>query len=75
MANGNERVVSNLRNLLDIYNIKAVKKSMFGCFVDDLKFFYQLKSQEYKYIYDEVGTHDIAQYVCVRGNWFIEFNS
>lgn len=37
---------------------------MFGCFVDDLKFFYQLKSQEYKYIYDEVGTHDIAEYLC-----------
>ncbi|XP_025203067.1 glycerol-3-phosphate acyltransferase 1, mitochondrial isoform X2 [Melanaphis sacchari] len=50
----NERNVSNLKNLLDIYNIGSVKKSMFGCFVDDLKFFYQLKSQEYKYIYDEV---------------------
>lgn len=60
MANGNERVVSNLRNLLDIYNIKAVKKSMFGCFVDDLKFFYQLKSQEYKYIYDEVLEDEVV---------------
>lgn len=63
-ANGNERIVSNLKNLLDIYNIGAVQKSMFGSFVDDLKFFYQLKNQEYKYIYDEVGIHnDKAQHV------------
>lgn len=60
MVWSNSRVVSNLKNLLDIYNIGAVQKSMFGCFVDDLKFFYQLKSQEYKYIYDEVGTRDLA---------------
>jgi len=52
----NAKTVSNLKNLLDIYNIGAVQKSMFGGFVDDLKFFYQQKSQEYKYVYDEVGT-------------------
>ncbi|XP_015367748.1 PREDICTED: glycerol-3-phosphate acyltransferase 1, mitochondrial-like isoform X2 [Diuraphis noxia] len=50
----NSKAVSNLKNLLDIYNISATRKSMFGCFIDDLKFFYQLKRQEYKYIYDEV---------------------
>lgn len=56
----NSKGVSNLKNLLDIYNISASQKSMFGCFIDDLKFFYQLKRQEYKYIYDEVGiTHDM----------------
>ncbi|XP_060841831.1 glycerol-3-phosphate acyltransferase 1, mitochondrial-like isoform X2 [Rhopalosiphum padi] len=59
-SRGNERAVSNLKNLLDIYNIGAVKKSMFGSFVDDLKFFYQLKSQEYKYIYDEVLEDEVV---------------
>ncbi|KAL4149450.1 hypothetical protein QTP88_003400 [Uroleucon formosanum] len=58
---GNSKVVSNLKNLLDIYNIGAIKKSMFGCFVDDLKFFYQLKSQEYKYIYDEVLEDEVVE--------------
>lgn len=58
---GNTRVVSNLKNLLDIYNIGAIQKSMFGCFVDDLKFFYQLKSQEYKYIYNEVLEDEVVE--------------
>lgn len=59
MTRNSENVVSNLKNLLDLYNIGTVKKSMFGYFVDNLKFFYQLKSQEYKYIYDEVSARVI----------------
>ncbi|XP_003247305.1 glycerol-3-phosphate acyltransferase 1, mitochondrial isoform X2 [Acyrthosiphon pisum] len=58
---GTAKVVSNLKNLLDIYNIGNIQKSMFGCFVDDLKFFYQLKSQEYKYIYDEVLEDEVVE--------------
>ncbi|CAI6369617.1 unnamed protein product [Macrosiphum euphorbiae] len=58
---GNPKVKSNLKNLLDIYNIGNIQKSMFGCFVDDLKFFYQLKSQEYKYIYDEVLEDEVVE--------------
>ncbi|XP_025420719.1 glycerol-3-phosphate acyltransferase 1, mitochondrial-like isoform X2 [Sipha flava] len=54
MTKNREKVVSNLKNMLDLYNIGTVEKSMFGYFVDNLKFFYQLKSQEYKYIYNEV---------------------
>jgi len=52
---GNTKVVSNQKNLLDIYNIGHVQKSMFGPFVDNVKFFYQQKNQQYKYVYDQVG--------------------
>ncbi|XP_022173907.1 glycerol-3-phosphate acyltransferase 1, mitochondrial isoform X3 [Myzus persicae] len=61
VTSGNAKVVSNLKNLLDIYNISATQKSMFGCFVDDLKFFYLLKSQEYKYIYNEVLEDEVVK--------------
>lgn len=54
---GHNKALSNLNNLLDIYNIRPMKKSVFGYSVDNIQFFYQLKNQEYKYIFNEVGTH------------------
>lgn len=54
-VSGNLKVTSNLKNLLDTYNISPIQKSMFGHFFDSLKFFYQQKGHEFKYIFDEVG--------------------
>lgn len=66
MVRGDTKVCSDLKNLIDIYNIGPFQKSMFGQFIDNLKFFYQLKSQEYKYIYDEVGLDEIwLHQVCI----------
>lgn len=50
----NAKVKSNLKNLLDVYNIRPFQKSMFGHFADNIKFFCQSKNQDYKYIFDEV---------------------
>lgn len=53
----NSKVLTNLKNLIDFYNIGPVKKSMFGYYFDSIKFFYQLKNQGHNYIYDEVSSH------------------
>ncbi|XP_050537298.1 glycerol-3-phosphate acyltransferase 1, mitochondrial isoform X2 [Daktulosphaira vitifoliae] len=53
-ATGHLKVESNLKNLLDIYSVGCFQKSYLGPQYDVFKFFYSLKAQEYKYIFDEV---------------------